>query len=117
MKKSASPKASPAKSVQPGESFKQSISFEQSKLNFVSKLKKEFRGQNSCLNEFLKIVGLLRQYPSFDQPQFLTLTRGLDLDIEEVKDLFVSFVAQMESDFCIRKIEGCYGQAIYSWAV
>jgi hypothetical protein len=115
--KSASPKSSPAKSVQPGESFKQSISFEQSKLNFASKLKKEFRGQNSCLNEFLKIVGLLRQFQTFDLGQFLSMTRGLDLEIQEASNLFFSFVAQMESDSCIRKIEGCYGQAIYSWAV
>jgi hypothetical protein len=69
------------------------------------------------LNEFLKLFALVRQYQTFDLGQFLSLAHGLDLDIEEVKDLFVGFVAQMESDFCIRKIEGCYGQAIYSWAV
>ena len=85
--------------------------------NFVAKLPKDFRGQNSCLQEFLKIATLLRQYQSFDLNTFLSLTRGLDLEIQEVSNLFFRWCEQMELDLKIRKVMGCYSYATYLWNV
>ena len=116
MKKSASPKASPKPAAELA-TFKQAVSMETATANCVSKLPKDFRGQNSCLNEFLKIATLLRQYQSFDLNTFLSLTRGLDLEIQEVSNLFFRWCEQMEADLKIRKVMGCYSYNTYFWNV